>query len=127
MNKVLVIGNGLLGREIINQSGWDFVSRKSTGFDINKITESINGEYNIILNCIANTDTYNKNRDAMWEVNVKFVNNLIKYCNKHDIKLIHISTDYVYADSTSNASEEDVPVHCNNWYGYTKLLSDGLI
>ena len=28
---------------------------------------------------------------------------------------------------SSSASEEDVPVHNNTWYGYTKLLSDGLI
>jgi hypothetical protein len=42
-------------------------------------------------------------------------------------KLVHISTDYVYAGSVSNATEEDVPVHCNNWYGYTKLVSDALI
>ena len=52
---------------------------------------------------------------------------LIDYCNEHFIKLIHISTDYVYSNSIPFASENDVPVHCNNWYGYTKLLSDGLI
>ena len=28
---------------------------------------------------------------------------------------------------SSSASEEDVPVHNNTWYGYTKLLSDGLV
>jgi hypothetical protein len=33
----------------------------------------------------------------------------------------------VYAQSIENASENDVPVHCNNWYGYTKLLADGLV
>ena len=52
---------------------------------------------------------------------------LIDYCNEKSIKLVHISTDYVYAGSVNNASEEDVPVHCNNWYGYTKLLGDGLV
>jgi dTDP-4-dehydrorhamnose reductase len=41
--------------------------------------------------------------------------------------LVHISTDYLYSGSVSNASESDVPVHCNNWYGYTKLLADGLV
>ncbi len=25
------------------------------------------------------------------------------------------------------AGEDSVPVHCDNWYGYTKLLSDGLV
>jgi dTDP-4-dehydrorhamnose reductase len=24
-------------------------------------------------------------------------------------------------------SEDDVPVHCGNWYSYTKLLADGII
>jgi dTDP-4-dehydrorhamnose reductase len=41
--------------------------------------------------------------------------------------LVHISTDYLYTYSNPNASEQDVPVHCNNWYGYTKLLGDGLV
>ena len=27
----------------------------------------------------------------------------------------------------SFASELDVPVHCQNWYGYTKLLADGYV
>jgi dTDP-4-dehydrorhamnose reductase len=42
------------------------------------------------------------------------------------IKLVHLLT-YLYSGSVSNASESDVPVHCNNWYGYTKLLADGLV
>jgi hypothetical protein len=53
--------------------------------------------------------------------------NLIEFCNTNQIKLIHISSDYVYTFSIENASEEDVPVHCRNWYGYTKLLGDGLV
>jgi hypothetical protein len=83
--------------------------------------------YDIILNCIANTDTYSKDRDDHWELNYKFVYNLIDYCNVLNKKLIHISTDYLYTGSIENATEEDVPVHCNNWYGYTKLLGDGLV
>ena len=61
------------------------------------------------------------------EVNCVFVKNLIEFCNKRNIKLIHISTDYVYTNSVEDASENDVPVHCDNWYGYTKLLGDGLV
>jgi dTDP-4-dehydrorhamnose reductase len=66
-------------------------------------------------------------RDLHWDINYKFVHELILFCNKNDIKLVHISTDYLYSGSVSNASESDVPVHCNNWYGYTKLLADGLV
>ena len=123
--KVLVLGDGLLGSEIVKQTNWDFVSRKN-GFDINNL-DSIDDSYNVILNCIAHTDTYSKEKEKHWEVNCVFVKNLIEFCNKRNIKLIHISTDYVYTNSVEDASENDVPVHCDNWYGYTKLLGDGLV
>jgi dTDP-4-dehydrorhamnose reductase len=128
MDKIIVLGDGLLGSEIIKQTGWNYFSRKAGNFDIDNIAESI-GDYDIdvIVNCIANTNTYSTDKDAHWHVNYVFVNNLIDYCNEKNIKLVHISTDYIYAGSVVNASENDVPVHCNNWYGYTKLLGDGLV
>ena len=126
-NNVLVLCDGLLGRELINQTNWDYVSRSKDGFDVNHLDEFILSNYDIVINCIAHTDTYTEEREDHWNVNCKFVDKLIDYCNEHFIKLIHISTDYVYSNSIPFASENDVPVHCNNWYGYTKLLSDGLI
>ena len=126
-NNVLVLGDGLLGSELIKQSNWDYVSRSKDGFDINHLDEFILSNYDIVINCISHTDTYDKDRELHWNVNCKFVDKLIDYCNENFIKLIHISTDYVYSNSIPFASENDVPVHCNNWYGYTKLLSDGLI
>jgi len=127
--KVLVLGDGLLGSEIVKQTGWDFISRKKNNLDIKNFNVWVGmmDSYDIILNCIANTDTYSKDRDDHWELNYKFVYNLIDYCNVLNKKLIHISTDYLYTGSIENATEEDVPVHCNNWYGYTKLLGDGLV
>tara|TARA_R110000744_G_scaffold296672_1_gene406565 strand:+ start:1245 stop:1952 length:708 start_codon:yes stop_codon:yes gene_type:complete len=138
MNKVLILGNGLLGTEIQKQSKWDIISRDNNGFDItdldtfHKMTKTIFGAiqscpYNIIINCIANTDTYSKDKQSHWDTNYKGTSNLINFCNKWKIKLVHISTDYVYANSDQSASETTVPVHCNNWYSYTKLLADGLV
>ncbi len=125
---VLILGDGLLGSEIVKQTGWDYISRKAGTFDIDNIKESLDSHIpDIILNCIANTDTYSKNKENHWNINYVFVNELIQYCNFNNIKLVHISTDYVYAGSVSNATEDDVPVHCNTWYGYTKLLGDGLV
>jgi len=135
-SKVLIIGNGLLGTELHKQTGWDIVSREVDGFDItNKdtyylMTEIFHGvaqamTYDVIVNCIANTDTYSDDKQAHWDVNYKGTADLVDFCNRWKVKLVHISTDYVYANSDDMASEESVPVHCNNWYGYTKLLSDG--
>jgi dTDP-4-dehydrorhamnose reductase len=127
--KVVILGDGLLGTEIHNQTNWEVLSRKQTNFDITDLVKSFpkDVKIDVIINCIANTDTYSKDKKSHWDINYSFVSKLINYCNEKSIKLVHISTDYVYAGSVNNASEEDVPVHCNNWYGYTKLLGDGLV
>ena len=127
--KVLVLGQGLLGSELVRQTGWDYVSRKEHGFDITKhIPSPVLVEYDTIVNCIANTDTYSNDRQSHWDINYKAVNELVLYCNVMGKKLVHISTDYIYANSDPNANEETtVPVHANNWYSYTKLLGDGLV
>ena len=138
-DRVLILGEGILGTEIKKQTGWDCISRKSNDFDITKpelfdkfLIETFDGvatklKYNVIINCIANTNTYSNEKNKHWSVNYQGVADLVDYCNKHNIKLVHISTDHVYANSKSNTSEDDVPVHLNTWYGYTKLLADSYI
>jgi len=124
---VLVLGDGLLGGEIIRQTGWDYLSRKKDFFDINNFEPFLNLSYDTIINCIANTDTYSKSKDNHWQTNCVFVDKLIDYCNENNTKLVHISTDYIYTSTNEFASESDVPIHSNNWYSYTKLISDGLV
>jgi len=126
MTKVLVLGDELLGSEIVKQTGWDYMSRK-TGFDINDLGATYLG-YNVIVNCIGYTNTYSHDKEKHWDINYAFVNDLVDYCNKYKRKIIHISSDYIYARSEINANEDTtVPVHDENWYSYTKLLADGLI
>jgi len=123
----LIIGDGLLGSEIVKQTSWDCVSRKRGTIDISDPSSWNFNNYKVIINCIANTNTYSNDKKSHWDINYKFVYDLIQYCNLHKIKLIHISTEYLYTHSINNATEEDVPVHCRNWYGYTKLLGDGIV
>lgn len=124
---VLILGDGILATEIKKQTNWDNVSRKLGNIDIENVESWNFNQYNVIINCIANTDTYSNDRESHWNVNCKFLNNLIKYCNHNNLKLVHISTEYLYTGSKNFASEMDVPVHCDNWYGYTKLIGDGLV
>jgi dTDP-4-dehydrorhamnose reductase len=126
---VIILGDGLLGSELRIKTGWDILSRKENLIDAKEFNEWCGklSEYDIIVNCIANTDTYSSDRQLHWEINYKFVYNLLSYCNLHKKKLIHISTDYLYTNSINDATENDVPVHVNTWYGYTKLLSDGIV
>ena len=129
-NSKLVLGDGLLGSELVKQTGWEYVSRKKDGIDFSDIhsyKKYLDG-YDEIINCIACTNTYAEHREENWNTNYKGVVDLVDYISSNTSKkLIHISTDYVYTHSKQNASENDVPVHCGNWYGYTKLLGDAYV
>jgi dTDP-4-dehydrorhamnose reductase len=129
MLKVLVLGQGKLGQEIINQTGWDYLSRGKDNIDVSDFDSWSNklDEYDVILNCIANTNTYSDDHKLIAEVNFKFVLDLVHECNKRLIKLVHISTDYVYANSRDNAKETDQELPDRNHYSLTKYYADNYI
>ena len=75
MSNIVILGDGLLGSELKSQTGWEIISRKKDGFDITNpstfdlLLDTFDGmaqksKYDIIVNCIANTDTYSKDRQA---------------------------------------------------------------
>lgn len=130
--KVLVLGDGLLGSEIIKQTGWEYLSAKKDEIDVVDdfygLIEKIDDiKPDVLVNCIGYTNTYDPEREKHWEINYKFVVFLVQYCDSRDIKLVHISTDYIYANSKNRRSEEDIPVHQETWYSYTKLLADAYV
>ena len=132
MSKVLVLGDGLLGSELVKQTGWEYVSRKKANKDLYRLLPIIlaDEDSDTIVNCIGNTDTYSDDKESMMNVNYKFVKDLVDELNFGQFppkKLVHISTDYVYSNSVQYAKETDVPVHNATWYGYSKLLADGYI
>ena len=122
----LVLGDGLLGSEIYRQSGWDYISRKKDKIDFREPDSYKNylKKYDVIVNCIGHVDVYSDDKQAHWDINYKAVSDLVDLCNENNVRLVHISSDFVYSNSVENASESDVPVHNANWYGYTKLLGD---
>lgn len=127
--KPVILGNGLLGEELAKQTGWDILSRSVDGVDLTKITTwaHLLLPYDTIINCIAYTNTYDNNKKIHWDTNYKAVVDLMDYCNAHNKKLVHVSTDYVYANSLDKPNEEGIPVHQSTYYAYTKLLADGYI
>ena len=125
----LILGDGWLGTELVKQTGWDYVSRNKDGIDFTNIDsykDHLFG-YDEIINCIACTNTYDENKRENWDINYKGVIDLVDYLTGKNMKLIHFSTDYVYANSKQNASENDVPVHDANWYTYTKIIAEPYI
>lgn len=137
--KVLVLGDGKLGSELVKQTGWNYISRKQNNFNIHNLNQfdfyfigNYDGviywkEYDVIVNCIANTSTYGGDKKSIYETNYIFPKNLSDYCHNNKIKLVHISTDYIYANSVSFATEESIPSPLSSWYTYYKLLADEYI
>ena len=130
----LILGDGLLGNEIQKQTGWSYISRKINGLDFTDISSYKHYLTKLgvseVINCIAQTNTTNESDEDVrndWNVNYKGVMDLTDFCNENSIKLIHISTDYVYAKTERLAAEFSIPVHYENSYTYTKLLADNYI
>jgi dTDP-4-dehydrorhamnose reductase len=124
--KVIVLGKGKLGSEIVKQTGWDYLCRAEHEITIDNFDEWKNrmGEYDVVVNCIANTDTYSEDKEKHWKANYELVTFLAEYCDDNGKKLVHISTDYLYQNSVDDAKEEDEPLFEHTWYMFTKLLAD---
>ena len=58
MSKKIILGYGILGKELVKQSGWDYLSRSSNkNFNFKKSNsyKDIISSYDTFINCIANT------------------------------------------------------------------------
>jgi len=124
--KVIVLGKGKLGGEIVKQTGWDYLCRAEHEITIDNFDEWKNkmDGYDVVVNCIANTDTYSDNKEKHWKANYELVTFLAEYCDDNGKKLVHMSTDYLYQNSVDDATEEDEPLFEHTWYMFTKLLAD---
>jgi len=59
-------------------------------------------------------------------INIIGTANVVKYCEKYNVKLIHISTDYVYPSNATNVKEDDGLLPFNN-YGWSKLGAESSV
>lgn len=122
--KVLMLGGtGLLGSEFKKIS--DFIL---SGSEIDITMESeLYSKLNIIrpdiiLLAAAKTNSVDIDKNPILAINTNIIGaaNVTKYCIENNIRLVYISTDYVY-DSKSDNHQEDEPINPFNFYAWTKL------
>lgn len=81
----------------------------------------------IILNAAAFTNVDGaetaEGRVAAWKVNATAVGYLVQAALKHDLTLVHISTDYVF-DGSKAPHTEDEPLSPLSVYGQSKAAGD---
>lgn len=135
MEKILVTGaNGQLGSELSVLSArylqyeWFFADRKQITLDNLEVLEKQLNDIRpeIILNCGAYTavDKAESEKETAFTVNCSAVELIAKYAFKNNIKLIHISTDYVFDGSSSVALNEEAETNPINIYGASKRAGE---
>lgn len=135
MQKILVTGaTGQLGSEfkVLSKNypefEWFFANRMQVSLDkINLLEEQLkNIQPNIILNCGAYTavDKAETEHELADIVNHQSVGVLAKYAKINSIKLVHISTDYVFDGTSSIALNEEALTNPINVYGMTKRAGE---
>ena len=135
--KWLITGaNGQLGKTLTsilraNSVEVESLARKSLDvsnvIEVNDVIKKIRP--NILVNCAAWTDVDGAETDAEGAVrtNATGAQNLAKATNSLGIRLIHISTDFVFgADKKKIYSEED-PHSPVNFYGISKAQGENLV
>ena len=131
MSNILVTGsNGQLGSEIRVLSpdynyNFFFTDRKTLDIsNLNAVHEFIEkNNINTIINCAAYTavDKAESDFENANKINHLAVKNLAEIANEKNIKLIHISTDYVFDGKNFKPYTEDDTTNPNGVYGSTKL------
>lgn len=133
--KILVTGStGQLGSEIKALSSaypaLEFVCPNSSELDIcnqDALNEFVKDKgVQGIINCAAYTavDKAEQNAGIAGLVNAKAVGHLVAVCQRYQLKLIHISTDYVFDGTVNRPYTERMPVCPLGVYGKTKRAGE---
>jgi dTDP-4-dehydrorhamnose reductase len=135
MEKILVTGSdGQLGSELrllsvrYSRFQWFFANREQVSLDNLSVLEKQIKEINpnIIINCAAYTavDKAESESDLANIINNLAVGVIASYSLKNNVKLLHISTDYVFDGTSGIALSENASTSPINIYGQTKLAGE---
>ena len=125
-NKVLFTGgDGLLGTEFKKQfPGAIYTGRADFDITIYSMMDTFlsRNPVSVIVHAAAFTSPPKVEQEPLRALQANIVGtcNMVKLCIKYNIKLIYISTDYVFRGDTGNYKEDD-PVCPVNKYAISKL------
>ena len=83
----------------------------------------------VLINCSAYTAVDAAEEDELMAetLNVKAIHVLVNVCKRHEIFLIHVSTDYVFDGKSKNPYTETDRTNPQTVYGRTKLEGENVV
>jgi len=72
---------------------------------------------------MTNVDQCEMEKDACWKQNVNAVEFLVSACKKHEIFLVHVSTDFIFDGANGPYTEEAEP-NPISFYGWSKYAAE---
>ncbi len=134
MKKVAVLGaNGQLGETIKSISEdkkheFSFLSREDIDITDKKILSETfkRFKFDYCINCAAytNVEGAENNIEDAFLINAEGVRNIAEVCNSNSVKLIHISTDYVFDGKKGKPYTTTDTTNPINQYGKSKLKGE---
>jgi dTDP-4-dehydrorhamnose reductase len=143
--KILVTGsNGLLGQKLTALIGQDktvkliatargqsvipvqgeYYSMDVTEpSDVESVISKTKPDVIIHTAAMTNVDHCETQREACWKANVTAVEHLVRVCEKYNVHLIHVSTDFIFDGSHGPLDENEKPAPVN-YYGESKLAAE---
>ncbi|MBP3405679.1 MAG: dTDP-4-dehydrorhamnose reductase [Kiritimatiellae bacterium] len=133
MKVLLTGGNGMLGRTLVRELGGEF-EVIATDLPEADITDEVSldavfGRYapDVVIHCAAMTavDRCETERDLAFGLNARGTANVAALCNRRGIRLVAISTDYVFdGDSYRSYNEFDRATGGRTVYGQSKFAGE---
>lgn len=150
MKKILVTGsNGLLGQKLIElliqqpdiqpiatarganrlpfADGYDYYSMDITDpAQVAEVIEKTCPDAIVHGAAMTNVDQCEFEKENCWAQNVKAVSYLVEACQKHDIFLCHVSTDFIF-DGAAGPYTEEAQANPLSFYGWSKYAAEKLV
>lgn len=89
-------------------------------FEIYQPTELINAA------AMTHVDKCEQDREKCWDLNVKAVEIMARVCKDFGVRMIHLSTDFIFDGAHGPYQERDVP-NPLSYYGESKLASEKIL
>ena len=136
-NKILITGaHGQLGQEIQHIAAeypYQFIYSDTKELDITNAVEVKqffkDHDFDFCINAAAYTavDNAEEDTDLCYAVNMEGAANLAEVCDAYDVKLIHISTDFVFDGERHTPYDENAYANPLNIYGRSKFEGEQVI